>query len=225
MKNTQEYLRGTRHLRIGIELRPRSIRIVSLWLVDQPVVQRVRLTKPLLARVDLAGKPILLEAFDDPRVIRGTFKKGAGHSFIVQDTGVIHVSAPFSDAAQLSSVRIRLINTSKAKLASFNAADLMHVVDQSPRHVRSLGEINSEEIVTHKDWPKVARQLGMPSETARVEIFVDRQGKYRWRLVRPSGEIVATSHQGFGDRSACEADLLWVRANVPSAPVAPLDLH
>lgn len=224
MNQSRENLRGTKHLRVGVEIRHASLRVVSLWVVDHPVIQRARLTKPLLARIDLADRLVLLEAFDDPRITRGTFKEGAGHSFIVEDTGIIYVAVPFSEANELSNVRLGLIDTSKAKLTSSNVTYLIETLDKSRRSLRRLGEIRTKELMAHKDWPEVAGQLGMPYEPGRIEIFVDRKGKYRWRLRRSTGEIVATSHQGFSDRSACEADLVWIRANVTSATVVPLDL-
>lgn len=224
MNSAKDNRKGTRHLRVGIELRSRFVRVVSVWIVDQPVIQRAQLTKPLLARVDLSGKPILLEAFDDPRMLRGTFKEGAGHSYIVEDSGVINVSVPFTDARQLFDMRIRVIDTSKAKFASSIAADLMRVLDELPRSMQIIGEIDSATLVTNKDWPEVARHLNMSFDTGRFEIFMDRQGKYRWRLRRPDGEIVASSNQGFGDRNACEADIRWIRTNVASAQIVLLDL-
>jgi uncharacterized protein YegP (UPF0339 family) len=225
MNNEHDNQRGTRHVRVGVSIQARSVRVVSLWVVDQPVIQRTRLTKPVLVRVDLADEPVLVEAFDDPRVIRGTIKEGAGHSYMVEDTGVVYISVPFTDVRQLSDVRIRVIDASKATLASTEAADLAHVIDDPPRSMRTLGEIRGTTLQTHRDWPEVARQLGVPSQPGRFEIYVDRAGKYRWRLRRPDGEIVASSGQGYTTRDACEADLLWIRTNVTSTPVVSLDLR
>jgi uncharacterized protein YegP (UPF0339 family) len=224
MNDGHDNRRGTRHLRVGVSIQPRSVRVVSMWVVDQPVIQRTRLTKPILVRVDLAGEPVLVEAFDDPRVSRSTFREGAGHFYTVEDTGVVYISVPFTDVRQLSDVRIRMTDASKTRLASTEADDLVYAIDDPPRSMRTLGEILSPTLQTHNDWPKVARQLGMPSEPGRFEIYVDRAGKYRWRLRRPDGEIVASSGQGYRTRDACEADLLWIRTHITTTPVVSLDL-
>jgi uncharacterized protein YegP (UPF0339 family) len=224
MNNTQDSLKGAHHLRVSVELRPRSVRVVSLWVVDQPVIQRAQLTKPLIARIDLAGKPILLEAFDDPRIIRGIFKEGAGHSYIIENTGIVNISVPFTDVQQLSDLRIRMIDTSKVKFENTMATNILNIIDESPRSMQILGEIDFTTLVTNKDWPEVARHLGIQSEPGRFEIFRDRQRKYRWRLRRPDGEIVASSNQGFSDRDACEADIRWILTNAASTQVVSLDL-
>ena len=57
------------------------------------------------------------------------------------------------------------------------------------------------------------------------EIYVDRAKKYRWRLRRPGGLIVADSGQGYVTRAACEADLRWIIEWGARAPVRSLDLE
>jgi hypothetical protein len=62
---------GKKHLRVGLEFNGRTVRLNSIWAVDQPLVQLDRFAKDILVRVDVPGHPPFVEALDDPRQIRG----------------------------------------------------------------------------------------------------------------------------------------------------------
>lgn len=55
------------------------------------------------------------------------------------------------------------------------------------------------------------------------EIYMDNEFKWRWRLCRhlTSGDldIVATSHQGYSDKSVCEIDIMNVKLTNLATPV------
>ena len=218
------YHRGSRHLRVGIEIHAQSVRVASLWVVDQPAVQAARLVDPILSRVDLGGEPILIEAFGDPRVIRGTFQEGAGHSYLVEESGIVYVSVPFTELRQLSDLRIRVIDASKARVSATDPAAVSALFDSPPESMPIVGDIDGAALRKHRDWSKVATALGLPVELGRFEIYVDRAGQYRWHLRRASGEIVAESGQAYMTREACEADIHWIRTHVGSLGIVPLDL-
>src|SRR5438445_3906555 len=103
---------GTRHLRVGIALSARSATVASIWVVDQPVVQMTRLIGPVLVRIDIAGRSVLVEGFGDPRVRRGLYREKVGHHYSVDDTGLLYASVPFDDVRELTELRIRIINVS-----------------------------------------------------------------------------------------------------------------
>jgi uncharacterized protein YegP (UPF0339 family) len=216
--------RGARHLRVGVELRGRSLRVASFWAVDQPAVQHGRLANPILVRVDVPGEAPFVQALDDPRIARGTAAEGLGHSYTKEVTGIVYLSVPFTDALQLASTRVRLLDASRAEIGAAGVEDAIRWADDPPRSVRRLGEFTGETFAAHKDWAAAAEHLGLPPDPGRAEIFLDRAGRHRWRIRRPGGEIVATSHQGFSSRAACEADLLWVRAHLAAAPIVALDV-
>jgi uncharacterized protein YegP (UPF0339 family) len=178
----------------------------------------------IFARVDRGSKPVLIEAFEDPRVIRGTFRKNAGHSYLVKEAGIVYVSVPFTELSQLADFRIRVIDASKSGGYATDPADVGALFDSPPASVPIIGDIDGVSLRKHRDWMKVATTLGILAEVGHFEIHVDRAGQYRWNLLRASGEVVADSGQTYATREACEADIHWIRTHAASLVVVPLDL-
>ena len=54
---------------------------------------------------------------------------------------------------------------------------------------------------------------------ARFQLFEDRAGEWRWRLVHRNGNIIATSGEGYTRRHNAEKGLRSVVANAPDAEV------
>jgi uncharacterized protein YegP (UPF0339 family) len=55
---------------------------------------------------------------------------------------------------------------------------------------------------------------------ATFEVYEDRDGKWRWRLVHDNGNIIADSGEGYASRQKCDQGLTSVRENAPDADVA-----
>jgi hypothetical protein len=58
---------------------------------------------------------------------------------------------------------------------------------------------------------------------ARFELYADRDGDYRWRLVHDNGNIIADSGEGYASKQKARQGIESVRANAPEAPVEELD--
>lgn len=58
---------------------------------------------------------------------------------------------------------------------------------------------------------------------ATFEVFEDKAGKWRWRLIHDNGNIVADSGEGYASRQKCEQGLQSVKDNAPGADVRILD--
>jgi len=58
---------------------------------------------------------------------------------------------------------------------------------------------------------------------ATFEIYEDRTGKWRWRLVHDNGNIIADSGEGYASRQKCEQGLESVKENAPGASVERVD--
>ena len=54
---------------------------------------------------------------------------------------------------------------------------------------------------------------------ATFEIYEDRAGKWRWRLVHDNGNIIADSGEGYASRQKCEQGLESVKRNAPDAVI------
>jgi len=51
---------------------------------------------------------------------------------------------------------------------------------------------------------------------AKFEIYQDKQKLYRFRLIAPNGQIIATS-QGYKSKESCKKGIASVVKNAPSA--------
>lgn len=216
-------LRGTRHLRVGIEIgRPRA-RVASVWLVEQPTVQHVGLAAPIVARVDIGGRGVLVESMADPRVIRGIHRDDRGHAFMQAETGTLYVSVPFDEAIELSDVRIRVADFDGVDVVR-EPATLSAAFDEPPAGVRLLGTVTTADIERHPDWEAVARALGFEVPPGCFEIDMGTDGRFYWYLRRRDGRIVAWSATGYEQREACEQDLRWVRERAAACQVVSRDV-
>jgi uncharacterized protein YegP (UPF0339 family) len=180
-----------------------------------------------VARVQVDGRTVLLQSFDDPLLVRGIAPPGeTGHSFSRRDRAVVHIDVPITEGQPVGDIAIRLVDLSKVPRRPTDPAAVDELLVRMPHAARVVASVSQADLITQPSWPT----LGLPGAPAepvggRFEIYVDRAGKYRWRLRRPDGELVADSGQGYADRGALEADLRWIREHGLSAPVHPLDLE
>lgn len=58
----------------------------------------------------------------------------------------------------------------------------------------------------------------MPA-TADFEVYRDGAGEWRWRLVAPNGNVVATSGEGYVSKQGVERGIRSVRQYAPEAEV------
>jgi uncharacterized protein YegP (UPF0339 family) len=124
---------------------------------------------------------------------------------------------PFGSLSSLATVDIALLDADASSVAGRDSADAAKAFD-SPK-ARSLGRIPAARILEHPDWPGLARTLGVQVAEGRFEVYADKSGRFRWRLVRNNGEIVADSGQGYATREALENDLGWIRRNAAAVSV------
>lgn len=58
---------------------------------------------------------------------------------------------------------------------------------------------------------------------ATFELYEDRDGKYRWRLVHDNGNIVADSGEGYSRKTDAVNGIESVKSNAPDAPVEEVE--
>ena len=218
--------RGQRRIRVALDMGERSARVAGLWALDGPAVQRPTLDGTHVAQVLVGGVTSILQSFDDPLGQRGVARRGeVGHSYGKSERAIVHVDVPLPMGELPGEITIRIADVSKIGQGPIVAAEFETLLASKRRAVRIVAEITAEQLAAHPEWATLRLGGLAPSIAAgRFEIYVDRAGKYRWRLRRPDGQIVADSGQGYAERSACEADLRWVREHGVSAPVRSLDL-
>ena len=59
----------------------------------------------------------------------------------------------------------------------------------------------------------------MSDSKATFELYEDRAGEFRWRLVHDNGNIIADSGEGYASRQKAKQGIESVRENAPEAPV------
>jgi uncharacterized protein YegP (UPF0339 family) len=58
---------------------------------------------------------------------------------------------------------------------------------------------------------------------ATFEVYEDRAGDWRWRLVHDNGNIIADSGEGYASRQKCEQGIRSVKENAPDAAIVEVD--
>jgi uncharacterized protein YegP (UPF0339 family) len=211
---------------VAIEVRDRSARVASAWLVDGPAVQSDHLAGDWVGRVDVDGRPVLVQSFDDPLLVRGIGRpRDPTHSYLREDRGMLEIDVPLAATEPAGDITVRVADLTGLPDRPTEPEALARLFDDRPRRLRMRATITSAELESHPDFVAVAPAIGRgvaPQE--RFEIYRDRAGRFRWRLRRHDGQIVADSGQGYERREDCEADLRWIRSAAPNVPVRPLDL-
>jgi uncharacterized protein YegP (UPF0339 family) len=58
---------------------------------------------------------------------------------------------------------------------------------------------------------------------ATFELYEDRAGEYRWRLVHDNGNVIADSGEGYASAGGARRGIESVKTNAPGAGVERLD--
>ena len=133
----------------------------------------------------------------------------------------MHVDVPLATTPP-GEIAIRIVDLSKLTKRPIDPPHVQQLLEVPPNALREVAVITKPDLAAHADWSA----LGFPGGTAVAgfEIYLDRAGRYRWRLRRPDGQIVADGGQSYRLRADCESDLRWIKQNGINAPVFSKDL-
>jgi uncharacterized protein YegP (UPF0339 family) len=216
MKDQKKYL-GTRHLRVGLEISDRRVKITSIRMVEQPVVPSPVLSRNMAARIDLGGMAPVIESFDDPRIDVGVYHKNEGHTYILRPIGKTHISIPFTSVDDLLSLQVSIASVQNA-IKEYDYDHLVRFFEKPPGKT-AVHRFSIEDLRAHPHWGVLFGNTDVRAEAGRFEIYIDSAKEYRWRLRRPDGAIVADSGEGYRTQRECENDLQWLRGNASKVPV------
>jgi uncharacterized protein YegP (UPF0339 family) len=195
-------------------------------LLDGPAVQRPALEGTHMAQVTISGATALIHSFSDPLLVRGISRpEESGHSYTQLNRAIVHIDVPLSAQGLGGEIAINIADLSKVGVRPTHFEGVRALFETAPRSMRTIGRITTEQLVAHPDWAT----LGLPGTpeippSGHYEIYADQTNRFRWRLRRPDGQIVADSGQGYRERADCEADLRWVKQHGAAAPVQSLDV-
>ncbi|WP_458210808.1 HVO_2922 family protein [Haladaptatus sp. NG-SE-30] len=57
------------------------------------------------------------------------------------------------------------------------------------------------------------------TNTPTFEVYQDKAGEWRWRLVVPNGNIIADSGEGYSSKQGAKRGIESVKNNVPKADI------
>lgn len=217
--------RGQRRIRVALEFSARGIKVVGMSPLEGPAVQRPTLEGTHVAQVTIGGVTAITHSFNDPLLVRGISRpEEAAHSFTRVNKSILHIDVPISAEGLGGEIAINVANLSKVRSRPTDPEGLGKLLKAAPRNMRSLGRITTQQLIAHPDWATVGLP-GSPDSlpSGQYEIYRDRTKKFRWRLRRPDGQIVADSGQGYRNRQDCEADLRWIKEHGAHAPIQSLD--
>jgi uncharacterized protein YegP (UPF0339 family) len=66
--------------------------------------------------------------------------------------------------------------------------------------------------------PIIYRREGIQM-AAKFELYKDSRGEFRWRLVAPNGQTIASSGEGYKSKESAKAGIESVKKNAPAAPI------
>jgi uncharacterized protein YegP (UPF0339 family) len=66
------------------------------------------------------------------------------------------------------------------------------------------------------------RDLVSTMSKATFEVYADREGQYRWRLVHDNGNIIADSGEGYASKQKAKEGIASVKTNAPDAQVVDI---
>ena len=219
--------RGQRRIRVALEFSARGIKVAGMSPLDGPAVQRPTLEGTHVAQVTIGGATAIIHSFDDPLLVRGISRREeAGHSFSRMNQAILHIDVPISVEGLGGEIAINVADLSKVRTRPTDLEGVQELLNAAPRSMRTMGRITTQQLLAHPDWATVGLP-GTPNSlpSGQYEIYLDRTKKFRWRLRRPDGQIVADSGQGYRNRADCEADLRWIKQNGAHAPVQSLDVR
>lgn len=91
----------------------------------------------------------------------------------------------------------------------------------SPLPISFLGTYSLTQLVLSEallGWICRYQQTGDTMAEPKFEWYQDKAGKYRFRLVAPNGETIATS-EGYSSKDGCVNGIESVKKNAPIAKV------
>lgn len=53
----------------------------------------------------------------------------------------------------------------------------------------------------------------------KFELYQDKKGEYRWRLIAPNGQMIANGGEGYTTKANCKKGIESVKKNAPGAEV------
>jgi uncharacterized protein len=220
IKQEQQQYIGSSHLRIGVEFSEKSLRVFSMWVVKQPLVQSAILNRNIVAQVNVIRHQTLIQTFADPRISRGIYQEKMGHSQVVYHTGLLYISVPYTKIEDLRSLEITIADITALQLKERSIDAISALFAKPKKKSMVVQQLNFNDICQHPDWTKITKYLGIHTQSvATFQVYLDKAKKFRWRLLKNNGEIVADSGEGYDTREQCETDLRWIQAEVGSAKV------
>lgn len=154
--------RGDRRIRVALEVTERSVRPAGMWVLQGPAVQRPSLAGSHVARVDVSGVPVLLQSFEDPRLVRGVARPDrAGHSYQERASATLHVDVPLRSGQVVDHIAIRIADLSGLSERPTDPAGIVRILDDPAVPVRWLPSVTMDQLAEHRDWEAVARETGL----------------------------------------------------------------
>ena len=54
---------------------------------------------------------------------------------------------------------------------------------------------------------------------AKFELYKDKSGEFRWRLIASNGQMIANGGEGYKSKESAKNGIESVKKNAPSAPI------
>ncbi|MFD1513632.1 HVO_2922 family protein [Halomarina rubra] len=116
-------------------------------------------------------------------------------------------------------VRVGRDPNGRSASAGEEATDATTAANAGRAEDRATDDRSPADRVTDDPTPTSARPV---RAKAHFEVYEDRAGEFRWRLVHDNGNVIADSGEGYATWGGAENGLRSVKQNAPGAPIERL---
>jgi hypothetical protein len=197
--------RGDQRLRVELVSDGTGTRVDAMSVLEGPVVQRPSLRGNLVAVVSVDGEVRVLQAFEDPRLVRAIAPpERTGHHYGVREEGRLIVDVPLSRNRPARELGIKLLDLSELHERPLEADQLADFVFAGGADLPVMAEIQTADIVRHRDWPQVEKTAAIVPTAGREHASPVHMGDFtdddqdeaegytfEWWLHRPTQVVVA----------------------------------
>ncbi|WP_226481075.1 amphi-Trp domain-containing protein [Natrinema amylolyticum] len=150
-----------------------------------------------------------------------------GSSVRVSDLDSSAESTESAESSETASVDESAERGAEADSADVDPAaavmPLEGIADRGDGEGEDAGETDETAVTADEEADATADRTADSGRTSRFEVYEDKGGQWRWRLVHWNGNIVADSGEGYSSRSNAERAARSVMRSAPTASIQRLE--
>jgi hypothetical protein len=151
-----------RHLRVTLELDGGRAHVLSLRLIEKPLVQGPYALGPFIYQVSAAGHTLWVDTEADPTVERGLARPGEReHSFQASPRPMLTVRVPVTGDSVPPDLSIELFRATAAMPRDVAALAQMFAMEKVPPDLERIASLRLADLRQLPSWFKLLEESGL----------------------------------------------------------------